>query len=182
MFSTIGRLLFLNDRGNRRADTFRNVLQNPKVGLIFLVPGKGETLRISGSARIVRDSWLREKLAHKGIVPELALIVRVEEVFAHCTKCMVRSGLWKPESWKPEGLQFTIGSAMVHMENLDSRFRKCRPLRMNGCGPSLLGCPNKFQLGHWSLKSLCGQLTPMHDVDGCGDNAKGALKGGNCGR
>jgi hypothetical protein len=46
-------------------------------------------------------------------VPELALVVRAEEVFAHCTKCMVRSGLWKPESWKPEGLQFTIGSAMV---------------------------------------------------------------------
>ncbi|MDO8397294.1 MAG: pyridoxamine 5'-phosphate oxidase family protein [Bradyrhizobium sp.] len=99
--------------GNRRADTFRNVLQNPKVGLIFLVPGKGETLRINGTARIVRDSWLREKLAHKGIVPELTLVVTVEEVFAHCTKCMVRSALWKPESWKPEGLQFTIGSAMV---------------------------------------------------------------------
>ena len=99
--------------GNRRADTFRNVLQNPKVGLVFLVPGKGETLRINGTARIVRDSWLREKLAHKGIVPELALVVRVEEVFAHCTKCIVRSELWKPESWKPEGMQFTIASAMV---------------------------------------------------------------------
>ena len=99
--------------GNRRADTFRNVLQNPKVGLVFLVPGKGETLRINGTARIVRDSWLREKLAHKGLVPELALVVRVEEVFAHCTKCMVRSELWKPESWKPEGMQFTIASAMV---------------------------------------------------------------------
>ena len=99
--------------GNRRADTFRNVLQNPKVGLVFLVPGKGETLRINGTARIVRDFWLREKLAHKGIVPQLALVVRVEEVFAHCTKCMVRSELWKPESWKPEGMHFTIASAMV---------------------------------------------------------------------
>jgi PPOX class probable FMN-dependent enzyme len=105
--------------GNRRADTFRNVLQNPKVGLIFLVPGKGETLRINGTARIVRDFWLREKLAHKGIVPELALVVRVEEVFAHCTKCMVRSELWKPESWKPEGMQFTIASAMVAHGNLE---------------------------------------------------------------
>ena len=99
--------------GNRRADTFRNVLQNPKVGLVFLVPGKGETLRINGTARIVRDFWLREKLAHKGIAPELALVVRVEEVFAHCTKCMVRSELWKPESWKPDSMQFTIASAMV---------------------------------------------------------------------
>ena len=56
--------------GNRRADTFRNVLQNPKVGLIFLVPDKGETLRISGSAQIVRDAWLRERMRVADRVPE----------------------------------------------------------------------------------------------------------------
>jgi uncharacterized protein len=104
--------------GNRRADTFRNVLQNPKVGLIFIVPGKGETLRISGKAQIVRDLWLREKMAHKGKVPELALVVTVEEVFAHCTKCMVRSALWDPASWKTVE-RFTIGSAMVAHGKLD---------------------------------------------------------------
>jgi PPOX class probable FMN-dependent enzyme len=68
--------------GNRRADTFRNVLQNPRVGLIFIVPGRGETLRVSGSARIVRDSWLRERMAVADRVPELALVVTVEEAFA----------------------------------------------------------------------------------------------------
>ncbi len=104
--------------GNRRADTFRNVLQNPKVGLIFLVPGKGETLRISGTARLVRDRWLRETMTHNGKVPDLALVVTCEEVFAHCTKCMVRSALWQPDSWNPEGL-FTIGSAMVAHGKLD---------------------------------------------------------------
>lgn len=114
--------------GNRRADTFRNVLQNPKVGLVFLVPGKGETLRINGTARIVRDSWIREKLAYKGIVPELALVVRVEEVFAHCTKCMVRSELWKPESWKPEGMQFTIASAMVAHGKLQLSVREMQAI------------------------------------------------------
>lgn len=104
--------------GNRRADTFRNVLQNPRVGLIFIVPGKGETLRVSGTARIVRDRWLRETMTHNGKVPELALVVSVEEVFAHCTKCMVRSALWQPTSWNPEGL-LTIGSAMVAHGKLD---------------------------------------------------------------
>jgi uncharacterized protein len=77
--------------GNRRADTFRNVLQNPRVGLIFIIPGKGETLRVSGTARIARDQWLRERMAVEGRVPSLALVVSVEEAFMHCTKCMVRS-------------------------------------------------------------------------------------------
>lgn len=104
--------------GNRRADTFRNILQNPKVGLIFIVPGKGETLRVSGTARIVRDLWLRETMTHNGKVPDLALVVTVEEVFAHCTKCMVRSALWQPTSWNPDGL-LTIGSAMVAHGKLD---------------------------------------------------------------
>jgi hypothetical protein len=113
------RTLAIPERpGNRRADTFRNVLQNPKIGLIFIVPGKGETLRISGTARVVRDLWLREKMTHKGKVPELALVVSVEEVFAHCTKCMVRSSLWDPATWNPEGL-LTIGSAMVAHGKLD---------------------------------------------------------------
>jgi len=89
--------------GNRRADTFRNVLQNPNVGLIFIVPDKGETLRISGSARIVRDAWLLERMKVADRVPELALVVTVEEAFVHCTKCMVRSQIWKPETWNSEG-------------------------------------------------------------------------------
>ena len=104
--------------GNRRADTFRNVLQNPRVGLIFLVPGKSETLRVSGSARIARDAWLRERMAVNGRVPELALVVTVEEAFLHCTKCMVRSRMWQPDSWNPDGLA-TLAEAMVAHGRLD---------------------------------------------------------------
>jgi uncharacterized protein len=77
--------------GNLRADTFRNVLQQHRVGLIFLVPGKSETLRVSGTAGIARDVWLRERMAVAGRLPELALVVTVEEPFMHCTKCVVRS-------------------------------------------------------------------------------------------
>ena len=107
------RTLAIPERpGNKRADTFRNVLENPRVGLVFIVPGKGETLRVSGTARIVRDAWLREAMTEAGRIPELALVVEVEEAFVHCTKCMVRSKLWHPETWNPDGLA-SIGEAMV---------------------------------------------------------------------
>ena len=98
--------LAIPDRpGNRRADTFTNVLQNPGVGLIFLIPGKLETLRVNGRARIVRDPVLRARMAVRGKVPELALVVTVEEAFIHCGKCMLRSQLWEKDAWpRVEGL------------------------------------------------------------------------------
>jgi PPOX class probable FMN-dependent enzyme len=92
--------LAIPDRpGNQRADTFSNVLQNPRVGLLFLIPGMQETLRVNGRASIVRDLALRERMALRGRVPALALIVTVEEAFIHCTKCMLRSQLWEPHAW-----------------------------------------------------------------------------------
>jgi PPOX class probable FMN-dependent enzyme len=100
--------------GNRRADTFRNVLRNPRVGLIFIVPGKGETLRVSGTARVVRDVWLRERMAVDGRLPELALVVTVEEAFIHCTKCMVRSRMWQPDSWNAAKLATNVEALIVH--------------------------------------------------------------------
>ncbi len=85
--------------GNKRADTFKNVLSNPNVGLIFLVPGKKETLRISGQARIIRDSGVLESMAVKGKAPQFGLAVDVSEAFFHCAKCIVRSKLWSPDDW-----------------------------------------------------------------------------------
>ena len=94
------RTLAIPDRlGNRRADTFRNVLQNPHVGLLFLVPGKGETLRVSGRAAVVRDRALCERMAVNAKTPELAMVVSVEQVYFHCAKCVIRSGLWETQSW-----------------------------------------------------------------------------------
>ncbi len=100
--------------GNRRADTFRNVLQNPSVGLIFLVPGKGETVRVSGRARISRDEWLRQRMAMNGRTPDLALVVTVEEAFMHCTKCMIRSRIWQPDSWNPDELASLAEATKAH--------------------------------------------------------------------
>ncbi len=94
------KTLAIPDRpGNNRLDTFENIIANPRVALIFLIPGKGDTLRVSGTGKVVRDAALAKQLAHNGRAPSLILIVNVEEAFTHCTKCMVRSGLWKPDRW-----------------------------------------------------------------------------------
>lgn len=92
--------LAIPDRpGNRRADTLCNVLESPRVGLLFMVPGRAETLRVNGRAAIVRDLELRERMAVAGRVPELALLVHVEEAFVHCGRSALRSGLWQPAIW-----------------------------------------------------------------------------------
>lgn len=89
--------------GNRRADGYRNVLSNPHVGLLFLIPGRGDTLRIQGRARLVSDAPFFDDMVVKGHRPVLAMVVEIEEVFFHCAKAFLRSGLWKPETWDPEG-------------------------------------------------------------------------------
>lgn len=90
--------------GNRRADGFRNVLSNPHVGLIYFVPGRGDTLRVNGRARLVRDAPFFDDMVVKGHRPALALVVEIEEVFHHCAKAFLRSGLWKPETWQPDSV------------------------------------------------------------------------------
>ncbi|WP_370615914.1 pyridoxamine 5'-phosphate oxidase family protein [Mumia sp. Pv 4-285] len=90
--------------GNKRVDGFLNVLENPHAGLLFVVPGRGDTLRINGRARIVSDAPYFDDLVVKGHRPILALEVAIEEVFFHCAKAFLRSQLWKQESWHPEVL------------------------------------------------------------------------------
>ena len=98
--------LAIPDRpGNRRADGFANVLANPHVGLLFLVPGREETLRVNGRARLVREATFFDRMVVKGHRPTLALIVDIEQVFFHCAKAFKRSSLWRPETWgDPEAL------------------------------------------------------------------------------
>ncbi len=80
--------------GNHRADTLVNLIQHPYVGVIFLIPGTRNTLRVRGSARIVRDRAIRESMSVKGQVPELAIVVDMTVAYFHCAKCIIRSGLW----------------------------------------------------------------------------------------
>ncbi|NBE82785.1 pyridoxamine 5'-phosphate oxidase family protein [Micromonospora rubida] len=90
--------------GNRRADGYRNILDNPHVGLIFLVPGRTDTLRINGRARLVRDAPFFEDMVVKGHRPILAIVVEIEQIFYHCAKAFLRSELWQPETWQPDAL------------------------------------------------------------------------------
>jgi PPOX class probable FMN-dependent enzyme len=89
--------------GNRRADGYRNVLDNPHVGLLFVIPGRGDTLRINGRARLVTDAPFFDELRVQDARPVLALVVEIDEVFHHCQKAFLRSRLWEPESWDPVG-------------------------------------------------------------------------------
>jgi len=99
------RTLALPDRpGNRRVDGFLNLLGNPHVGLIYLVPGRGDTLRINGTAVLVSEAPFFDRQVVAGHRPELALVVRIEEVFYHCSKAFLRSELWDPDTWAPDAV------------------------------------------------------------------------------
>ncbi|MCW2715196.1 MAG: hypothetical protein JWN88_2243 [Frankiales bacterium] len=94
------RLLAIPDAtGNRRLDTMRNVISTGRLGLLAVLPGRGQTLRINGRACVSRDPALLEQLQAVGKPPRAALLLAVEEVFTHCPKAFVRSGLWDPSSW-----------------------------------------------------------------------------------
>jgi PPOX class probable FMN-dependent enzyme len=112
------KTLLIPDRpGNRRGDTLSNILQNPHIGLLFLVPGRSDTLRVNGTAQIVRDDDVRERFIMQGKVPMFVLAVTVNEVFFHCTKCVVRAGLWSGDH-APDAL-VSLGEAIVRHAKLD---------------------------------------------------------------
>jgi PPOX class probable FMN-dependent enzyme len=90
--------------GNRRADGFLNILSNPHIGLIYMVPGRGDTLRINGSAALVRDGDFFDQMTVKGHRPVLAIVVTIEQIFFHCSKAFLRSELWQPATWRPNAL------------------------------------------------------------------------------
>jgi len=90
--------------GNKRADGYLNVLANPHAGIISLVPGRNETLRINGRARLLRDAPFFDDLVVRGQRPILALLLDVEQIFFHCAKSFLRSRLWQPDSWQADAL------------------------------------------------------------------------------
>jgi PPOX class probable FMN-dependent enzyme len=91
------RTLLVPDRvGNNRLDAMTNLIANPRIGMLFLVPGMNETLRINGTARITDDQRLLGASAVAGRAPKVGLVVAIEEAFLHCAKALVRSALWDP--------------------------------------------------------------------------------------
>lgn len=98
--------------GNNRLDTLENIVANPAVGLLFLIPGMNETLRVNGEARITIDQALREQLAVDGKLPLSVVVVRVKAAYMHCAKAFMRSQLWQPESWPERQSLPTLGAIL----------------------------------------------------------------------
>jgi PPOX class probable FMN-dependent enzyme len=119
------KMLAIPDRpGNRKADTLSNLIQNPNIGLIFLIPGIKETLRVNGEAKIVTDQKVLELLSCHGKQPSLAIIVTVKEAFMHCAKCIIRSNLWASSDSAKERSVPTLATALVDHGKLDMSYKE----------------------------------------------------------
>ena len=112
-----GRTLLIPDRrGNNRIDGLRNLVEDPRIALIFFVPGANETYRVNGRARISADADLRRRFAVDGKAPATVMVVTVEQAFPHCPKALVRSELWKAAGGgRPQGVP-TLGDFVAARE------------------------------------------------------------------
>jgi uncharacterized protein len=122
-----GFVIVLNDRqlaiperpGNRRADSYTNILHKGGVGLLFLIPGMEETLRVNGRARLVQDAPWFDEMVVQGKRPVLAIVVDVEQVYFHCAKAFRRSRLWEQETWPDRSTLPTLGQILKDQVNLE---------------------------------------------------------------
>ena len=89
-------LLIPDRRGNNRLDTLKNLVRNPSVGLLFLVPGVNEAFRVNGEATLSHDPALLERFVVQGKAPRTVLVVKVKEAYIHCSRALVRADLWNP--------------------------------------------------------------------------------------
>ncbi len=107
--------------GNHRMDGFRNLLSNPSVGIICVIPGRPDTLRVNGAARLVRDAPFLPQMTVERHTPSLALLVTVEEVFFHCPKAFRRARAWRPSTWNPQAVRPYAEVAMALWRKGESR-------------------------------------------------------------
>lgn len=112
-------LVFADRKGNRRVDSMRNLLQNPNVGMLFLIPGTDETVRVNGKATISTDPELCERLSVQGKPALLVVIVAIEEVFTHCARSILRSKIWEPDTWPDPDTIPTLMAMLSEQKNLD---------------------------------------------------------------
>jgi PPOX class probable FMN-dependent enzyme len=115
-FATVAgpRTLLIPDRrGNNRLDSLRNIVADPRVALLFLIPGITETLRINGEARLVRDEELAAQFAVQGKPPTLMIVVTIQSVYFQCARALVRSDLWNPEKFRSHSDVPTVGVIMA---------------------------------------------------------------------
>jgi len=108
------RTLLVPDRfGNKRLDSFENLMLNPAISLIFLIPGHNDTLRIAGKGRVTKQPDLLARATAMGRAPELAVLVTVQEAYLHCAKSMVRARMWHPDLWPDTSDVPSLAEAML---------------------------------------------------------------------
>lgn len=113
------RTLVIPDRlGNRRVDGHRNILENGHIGLIFIIPNVDETLRVNGRAFITDDPEFLATMTVQNKVPKLATVVEVDEVYMHCARAFLRSGMWKPETWPDPDTVPTLGAIWCEQKDM----------------------------------------------------------------
>jgi uncharacterized protein len=105
-------LLIPDRRGNNRLDTLRNLVEDPRIGLLFLVPGVGVTLRVNGTTEISTDLALRESLAIDGKLPTTVIIVTTTAVYTQCPKALIRSHIWDPSRFRQASELPSVGTIM----------------------------------------------------------------------
>lgn len=110
--------------GNNRLDTLTNIIENPNVGLLFMVPGFEDTLRINGKATLSRDPQLLERMTVSNRPPKVAVVVKVEEVFLHCAKAFKRSKLWDPAAQVDRKVMPSLGRIILEQVAEVERERK----------------------------------------------------------
>jgi PPOX class probable FMN-dependent enzyme len=108
-------LVIPDRRGNNRIDSLRNLVRDPRISLLFLIPGVGETMRINGRAKISTDPKLTESFVVNGKVPKCVLVVTVEKAYFQCTKAIIRSKLWDPASIVDRKTLPTPGSILAEI-------------------------------------------------------------------
>ena len=145
------KTLVLPDRaGNRRMDTFENILRDPYVGLFFLIPGHKDTLRISGTAALVRDAKLAAHTTERNSVAEILLLIRVERVLSHCPKCMLRSGLWDHDQWPEHRDVPTLAEMMVRHSELSMSVQDMQDIIDRDARTRVYSSPEEY-FGHVNL-------------------------------
>jgi PPOX class probable FMN-dependent enzyme len=115
-------LLIPERPGNRLADSLRNILRNPHVGLLFVIPGVSDTFRVNGRATLTTDTVLLEPCAVEGKQPKLGILVDIHQAYTHCSKAFLRSGLWEPQQFVERSALPSPGELLraVHGETFDA--------------------------------------------------------------
>ncbi|HEY6762716.1 MAG TPA: MSMEG_1061 family FMN-dependent PPOX-type flavoprotein [Baekduia sp.] len=114
-----GHLAIPDATGNRRLDTLSNVIDTGHAGLLFLIPGRDQTLRVNGRARVTAAPHVLDRLAAVGKPPRTAIVVAADEVYAHCPKALIRSALWNPDAWPALG-DVPTAAEVMHAHQCDA--------------------------------------------------------------